>query len=253
MTKVIICGVLGNMGAKILDICFDDHDIEVVAGIDQQDGVLANVPIFRSFSDCDIKADVVIDFSNPVLTDSIVEYCRAQNTALVMCTTGQNESELDAIRRLADSVPVFLSANMSVGIALLKSLAARAAAMLRDNFDIEIVEYHHHRKLDAPSGTAMMLANEINASTGNKYTYVYDRHDVRKSRDKNEIGMHAIRGGTIVGAHEVIFAGNDEVITLSHQASSRTVFAVGAVNAAKFVAKQKPGIYDMDSIMAGTI
>ena len=253
MIKVMICGVLGKMGTKVMDACFEDKNIEVVAGIDQQDGMLANIPIYKTISDCKNECNVVIDFSNPALTKDITDYCRTTKTALVMCTTGHSEQQTELIRRLADDVAVFSSANMSLGIALVKALAKKAAAVLHNDFDIEIVERHHNRKLDAPSGTAMMLANEINSALGGQCDYVYDRHAVRQKRDKKEIGMHAIRGGTIVGDHDIIFAGNDELITLSHSAASRTVFAMGAINAVRFIIKQPPGLYNMDSIMTGLV
>lgn len=253
MIQVMICGILGNMGAKVMEACFADQDIAIVAGIDQEDGVLANIPIYKSFSDCAQKADVLIDFSNPALAPAIVDYCAQTKTALVMCTTGHSEKEVALLRGLSEIVPVFFSANMSLGIALLKALAQKATAALHSDFDIEIVERHHNRKLDAPSGTAMMLGKAINDVVGGQYEFIYNRHDVRKKRDKKEIGMHAIRGGTIVGDHEILFAGNDENITLSHSASSRTVFAVGAINAARFIVKQQPGLYDMDSLMKSVL
>jgi 4-hydroxy-tetrahydrodipicolinate reductase len=251
MIRVIICGILGKMGSRVMEACFEDKNIAVAAGIDVEDGVMANIPIYSSMARCAEQADVVIDFSSPALTGQIVDFCRSSKTALVMCTTGHGDTEAELIRRLSLDVAVFKSANMSLGIALLKSLAKRAAALLRDDFDIEIVERHHNRKLDAPSGTALLLANEINASLGGHYDYVYDRHALRQKRGKREIGIHAVRGGTIVGDHEVIFAGSDELITLSHSAASRAVFAVGAINAARFIAKQPPGLYDMDSVVTG--
>lgn len=251
MIKIIICGILGKMGTKLMEACFEDKNIEVVAGVDVEDGVLANIPIYKSFTACKQQADAVIDFSNPVLAPQIVDYCRSTQTALVMCTTGHSDAQSAMIRKLSDDVAVFRSANMSLGIALLKSLAKKAASVLHNDFDIEIVERHHNRKLDSPSGTAMMLAGEINSALGGQYDYIYDRHDMRQKRDKKEIGIHAIRGGTIVGDHEVIFAGNDEIITLSHSATSRTVLAMGAINAVRFIVKQPAGLYDMDSIMTG--
>lgn len=253
MIKLIICGVLGKMGSQLMEACFEDHNIEIVAGVDTEEGRLANIPIYKSLAACPAAADVVIDFSNPGLTGAITDYCRETHSALVMCTTGHNEAQAALIRRLADDVAVFQSANMSLGIALLKALARKAALALHNDFDIEILERHHNRKLDAPSGTAMMLAGEINTALGGQYDYVYDRQQVRRKRDKREIGLHSIRGGTIVGDHEVIFAGNDEIITLSHSAASRAIFAVGALNAARFIVKQPPGFYNMDSLMAGII
>lgn len=249
MVKVIICGILGNMGIRLQEACFNDNNIDIVAGIDRRDGVLNNIPLFASFADCTVKGDAVIDFSNPALTGDVAAFCETTKTPLVLCTTGQDEEQLARIEALSKVVPVFKSANMSMGIALLTSLAQKASLFLKDNFDIEILEKHHNQKLDAPSGTALLLADAINEINGKKYDYVYDRHAQKKQRDKKEIGISSIRGGTIVGEHEVIFAGSDELITLTHSAASKTVFAVGAVNAAKFIVRQRPGLYDMNSMI----
>ena len=192
---------------------------------------------------------MVIDFSNPAVLDGLLEYCLTNGVPAVLATTGYNEEQLAKIRKAAESIPVFFSFNMSLGINLLVQLAKKATSILGGQFDIEIVEKHHNQKLDAPSGTALMLADAINATLDNQYHYVYDRHSKRAKREKTEIGMHAIRGGTIVGEHDIIFAGHDEVITLSHSAASKEVFAVGAVNAAVFLAAQKPGMYDMSALM----
>lgn len=250
MLNVIICGILGNMGEKLSRACFDAEDISVAAGVALESGTLAGIPIFDNISACDVESDVVIDFSSPALTDDIVEFCSRRNLALVMCTTGHSEAQLEKIKALSQTVPVFKSANMSLGVALLADLARRAAAALGDDFDIEIVERHHRRKVDAPSGTAVMLADTINASRGNRYDYVYERQSVRQPRQKRELGIHSLRGGTIVGEHEIVFAGNDEVIALSHSALSRAVFASGAIAAARFIVRQKPGLYDMQSLVA---
>ncbi len=249
--KVLICGILGNMGARVQELCFADNEIDLVGGIARRGGVLSNIPLFASFADCTVKADVVIDFSSPELTEDLTAYCGRTKTPAVLCTTGHDEVQLAQIEALSATVPVFKSANMSMGVALLCSLAKRASAFLRDSFDIEILEKHHNRKLDAPSGTALMLADAINSVNGQKYDYVFDRRDRKAARAKNEIGFSSIRGGTIVGEHEVIFAGSDEVVTLSHTAASKTVFAVGAVNAAKFIIRQRPGLYDMESMLQG--
>lgn len=249
--KVILCGILGNMGARMLETCYAAEDVEVVAGVDTRDGRLDNIPLYTSFAAVKEKADVVVDFSNPALTEDIARYCETTHTPVVLCTTGQNEAQTARIAALSRTVPVFKSANMSIGIALLTALAKQAAALLGESFDIEIVEQHHRRKLDAPSGTALMLADAINAARGNAFDYVYDRHDARQARRPNEIGIHSVRGGTIVGEHEVIFAGNDEVLRLSHSASSRSLFATGALKAARYLVRQKPGIYDMDALVQG--
>ena len=251
MLHIIISGISGHMGQHVLQACLKDEDIEVVCGVDQADQAISGFPVFESFTQLACKADVVIDFSNPSLTGDIIDYCRDTGTALVMCTTGHTAQQQEQIRALSEDVAVFMSANMSLGIALLRSLAARAAQVLGDSFDIEIVERHHNRKLDAPSGTAKILAEEINRACSEKYEYVYDRHIVSKKRDKREIGIHSIRGGTIVGDHEILFCGEDEIMSLSHQSSSRVVFAAGALKAAKYISTFKNGFYDMDSIISG--
>ena len=250
MLKVVICGILGAMGARVMECCFEDMDISVVAGVDVKDGTLANIPLFKDISELSLKADVVIDFSHPSLTEGICRYCASSKTPLVLCTTGQTKEQLQAVSELSKTVPVFRSANMSVGIAVLNSLCKKAARILGERYDIEIVEKHHNKKLDAPSGTALLLADGINSVCHNKYDYTYERNSKHDRRSANEIGIHSIRGGTIVGEHEIIFAGNDEVITLSHSAASKTVFAAGAINAARFLSRQKPGIYDMDCLVS---
>ena len=249
MLQVLICGILGHMGQHMLAVCQNDPDTEVLGGIDQVDSVTSGIPVYSSFSSCDCSPDVVIDFSNPASTDAIIEYCRKTGTALVMCTTGHTEDQQERLRALADDVPVFISANMSIGIALLRSLAVKASLILGERFDIEIVERHHNRKLDAPSGTAKILADDINRAAEGKFEYAYDRHSVSKKRDKREIGIHSVRGGTIVGDHEVLFCGDDELLSLSHQSTSRVVFAAGALKAAKFIRNLTSGLYNMDSII----
>lgn len=251
MLKLILCGILGNMGSRMREACYADGEIEIVAGIDRRTGTLDNIPLFSSFADCKAAADVVVDFSNPALTDELLAFCERTKTALVLCTTGLSEEQQRRVRALAGQVPVFQSANMSLGIALLRALAKKAAALLGDGFDIEIIEKHHNKKLDAPSGTALMLADAINSVRGSGYDYVYDRHEARRPRKKNEIGIHAVRGGTIVGEHEILFAGNDETITLAHAAASKSLFAAGAVKAAHFIVRQPAGLYNMDSMVQG--
>ena len=191
------------------------------------------------------KPDVIIDFSHPSALDSLIGYALSTGTPLVLATTGYSDEQIEKIKKSSEQIPVFFTFNMSLGINLLVELAKKATAVLGDQFDIEIVEKHHNQKIDAPSGTAIMLANAVNDTLDNKMKYTYDRHSQRKKREKNEIGIHSIRGGTIVGEHDVIFAGRDEVITLSHQASSKEVFAVGSVNAAIFMNGKKKGLYTM--------
>ncbi len=245
MVKAVISGIYGKMGRVLCDVISHRNDIEVVAGIDISDVKDSAFTVVKCAAELLVKPDVIIDFSHPSALDGLLEYARTNGVALVLASTGYDEEQKAKIKSAACDVPVFFTANMSIGINLLSELAKKAAAVLGGQFDIEIVEKHHNQKIDAPSGTALMLADAINSVEDDRYNYVYDRHAVRKKRDKNEIGMHAVRGGTIVGEHEIIFAGRDEVITLSHSAYSKEVFAVGAVNAAVFMADKKPGMYSM--------
>ena len=191
----------------------------------------------------------VIDFSSVSLLDGILDYAVKNKIPAVLATTGYSDEQIAKIKKSAEIVPIFFTFNMSIGVNLLCSLAKKAAAVLGTDFDVEIIEKHHNLKVDAPSGTAIMLANAVNEQFGDSYNYEYDRHSKRAKRPKNEIGIHSVRGGTIVGQHDVIFAGRDEVITLSHEATSKEVFAVGAIRAAKFIASKKYGLYDMNDIM----
>lgn len=248
MTRIVLCGACGKMGRTLADIISKRSDCEVIAGIDKL-GSGAEFPVVSEPNGLPEKPDVIIDFSHPSALDGLLEYCLTNGVALVAATTGYNDEEIAKIKSAAEQIPVFFTWNMSIGINLLASLAKKAASVLGDQFDIEIVEKHHNQKIDAPSGTALMLANAINEERSNIYNYVYDRHSVRAKRQPNEIGIHAIRGGTIVGEHDIIFAGRDEVITLSHSAASKEVFAVGAVNAAVFLCGKPAGIYDMTNLM----
>ena len=249
MIKVIICGASGKMGGFVADACKSDGDIQVVAGVDKIN-LGQNFPIFGDFKSINTDADVIIDFSNPILLDSILEYAIKTNTAVVLATTGYSDSQIEQIKEASKKIPVFFSFNMSLGVNLICSLAKKAAAVLGDGFDIEIVEKHHNQKIDAPSGTAIMLANAVNSCFGGEKVYEYDRHSKRQKRSPKEIGIHSIRGGTIVGEHDVIFAGHDETVTISHSAQSKEVFAVGSVKAAKFLAEKPAGLYDMNSIIS---
>lgn len=249
-TKILISGASGKMGHAVAAAVSGREDCTVCAGIDINTAQYSDFPIYESFSALNERPDVLIDFSNPAILDSLLSYCLTNGVPVVLATTGYSQEQIAQIRKAAESIPVFFSFNMSLGINLLVQLAKKATSILGGQFDIEIVEKHHNQKIDAPSGTALMLADAINESLGNEYHYVYDRHSKRQKREKTEIGLHAIRGGTIVGEHDIIFAGHDEVITLSHSAASKEVFAVGAVNAAVFLASQKPGMYDMGAMMA---
>lgn len=248
--NILISGANGKMGHAVAAAIAGREDCVVCAGVDLYTKQYADFPIFEKLTDVSVKPDVVIDFSNPAILDDLLDYCQVNGVPCVLATTGYSEEQITKIKKAANSIPVFFSFNMSLGINLLVQLAKKAVSILGGQFDIEIVEKHHNQKIDAPSGTAIMLADAINEELDNKYHYVYDRHSKRQKRDAKEIGMHAIRGGTIVGEHDIIFAGHDEVITLSHSAASKEVFAVGAVNAAVFLAKQDKGLYDMSQLMA---
>lgn len=247
--NILISGANGKMGHAVAAAIAGREDCVVCAGVDLYTKQYADFPIFEKLTDVSVKPDVVIDFSNPAILDDLLDYCQVNGVPCVLATTGYSEEQITKIKKAANSIPVFFSFNMSLGINLLVQLAKKAVSILGGQFDIEIVEKHHNQKIDAPSGTAIMLADAINEELDNKYHYVYDRHSKRQKRDAKEIGMHAIRGGTIVGEHDIIFAGHDEVITLSHSAASKEVFAVGAVNAAVFLAKQDAGLYDMGAMM----
>lgn len=249
MTNIAICGANGKMGKTVYNCTVDRSDCKVVAGIDLFTKQYADFPIVDSPNKLPVKPDVIIDFSNPASLDVLLEYCLSTGTPIVIASTGYTDEQIAKIKSAAEQIPVFFTFNMSLGINLLVQLAKKAAEVLGDRFDIEIVEKHHNQKLDAPSGTAIMLANAINETLNNSKQYVYDRHSRRQKREKSEIGMHAIRGGTIVGEHDVIFAGNDEVITLSHSAASKTVFAEGSVKAAIYLKDQPAGLYDMQMLI----
>lgn len=250
MIKVLMHGCNGRMGQMIVGLLKDDDEAEVVAGVDAFDGVSNPFPVFSRIGDCDVKADVAIDFSNAGAVDGVLDYCVATKTPVVLCTTGLSEEQLAKVEEAAKETAVLKSANMSLGINLLLKLLKEAAPILSEaGFDIEIVEKHHNQKLDAPSGTAVALADAINEAENGAYTYVYDRSQVRQKRDAKELGISAVRGGTIVGDHDVIFAGTDEVITFEHRAYSRAVFGKGAIQAAKFLAGKPAGRYDMSDVI----
>ncbi len=249
MTGIAISGACGKMGRVIARLCKEREDCTVVAGVDKLGEVYDDFPVYKSVFDMTQKPDVIIDFSHPSALDDLLSYCKINGTPVVLATTGYTDEERAKITSAAEEIPVFFTFNMSLGINLLVELARKAAQILGDEFDIEIVEKHHNQKKDAPSGTAIMIAEAINEELNNTKHFVYDRHSVRKPREKSEIGMHAVRGGTIVGEHDVIFAGHDEVITLSHSAQSREVFAAGAVNAAVFLSGKPAGLYAMSDLI----
>lgn len=249
MTNIIIQGIHGRMGQVLCELIAQRSDCRVVAGVDR-DGSTGEIPVFTSFEELTVQGDVLIDFSAPIATADAVKYCKTNKLPMVICTTGLDDETLAQIEAAAVEIAIFKSGNMSLGINLLADLCRRANAVLGTDYDIEIVEKHHHNKLDAPSGTALMLADAINEQAEEKYRYVYERESVRARREKNEIGISAIRGGSIVGEHDVLFCGPDEVITLQHTAYSRNVFANGAINAAVFLADKKPGFYNMTDLLA---
>lgn len=251
MTRAIMHGCNGHMGRVITDICKNDENIEIVAGIDLFDGIENDYPVFKTLDDCDVDADVIIDFCSAKAVDGLLDYCEKTKMPVVLCTTGLSDEQIARVSQVAKTVPVLRSANMSLGINTLMDLLKKATAVFADaGFDVEIVEKHHNQKLDAPSGSALALADSINEVLNNEYAYKYDRSQERKKREKKEIGISAVRGGNIVGEHEVIFAGTDEVITFKHTAYSKGVFAKGAVEAAKFMKGKTAGLYDMKDVIA---
>ena len=246
MLNIMLCGCGGRMGAAVIAAAKEAGD-RIVAGVDINPAADSPFPIFTAPDEFGGKADVIVDFSHHSALPGLLDYAVRTATPLVVCTTGHTEEETAAMRAASASVAVFFSRNMSLGINLLISLCRRAAATLGADFDIEIIEKHHNKKLDAPSGTALMIADALSEDTA--HAYVYDRHAERRAREKGEIGLHAVRGGTIVGEHEVMFCGKDEIVTLSHSAASREVFATGALRAARFMKGRAPGFYNMDDVI----
>lgn len=250
MIKFMLHGCNGKMGRMITEIVKGDENAVIAAGVDAYTGVPNEYPVFDSIDKCDVDVDVAIDFSTAKAVDALLAYCVEKRLPVVLCTTGLSEEQLKKVEEASKETAVLKSANMSLGINLLLKLLKDAARVLAPaGYDIEIVERHHNQKLDAPSGTALALADSVNEALDNEYHYVYDRSQVRQKRDKKEIGISAVRGGTIVGNHEVIFAGTDEVIEFTHTAYSRSVFAKGAVEAGKFLAGKAPGMYDMGDVV----
>lgn len=250
MVKILMHGCNGKMGRMITEIVKNEEDAVIAAGVDKFTGIPNDYPVFEKITHCDVDVDVVIDFSNAGAVDELLDYCVEKNLPVVLCTTGLSDEQLKKVEECSEKIAVLKSANMSMGINLLLKLLKDAAKVLAPaGYDIELVEKHHNQKLDAPSGTALALADSINEAMGNEYEYVYDRSQVRKKRDTKEIGISAVRAGTIVGEHEVIFAGTDEVIEFKHTAYSRSVFAKGAVEAGKFLAGQPAGMYDMGDVI----
>lgn len=250
MIKVLMHGCNGKMGQMITGLIRDDEQVEIAAGVDAYTGLANDYPVFESVDSCDVDVDVAIDFSNAGAVDGLLDYCVEKQVPVVLCTTGLSKEQLKRVSEVSKKVAVLKSANMSMGINLLLKMLKDAAKVLAPaGYDIELVERHHNQKVDAPSGTALALADSMNEALNHEYTYVYDRSQVRKKREQKEMGISAVRGGTIVGEHEVIFAGPDEVIEFRHTAYSRSVFGKGAVEAAKFLAGKEAGMYDMSDVI----
>lgn len=250
MINIIIHGCNGKVGQVISGLAKEDDSINIVAGIDVVDNGNNDYPVYTNIDDCDVEADVVIDFSIAKAVDKLIDFCRNRKLPVVLCTTGLSEEQIFAIRDLSREVAVLRSGNMSLGINTVMKMLKNITKTLADaGYDIEIVEKHHNQKVDAPSGTALMLADTINEEMNCEYEYKYDRSTVREKRSKKEIGISAVRGGTIVGDHDVIFAGPDEVIQITHRAYSKGVFAKGAIEAAKFLVTKETGLYDMSDVL----
>ena len=250
MTKIIMLGCNGRMGQMITDMVKQDDECTIVAGIDIVDNRDNGYPVYTKLADCDVEADAIIDFTSATDFESRMDYAVDKQIPIIECSTGLSEEQMDYLKKASEKVAVLKSANMSLGNNLLMKLLKEAAVKLAgDGFDVEIVEKHHNQKLDAPSGTALALADSINEAMDDRYEYIYDRSQVRQKRDKKELGISAVRGGTIVGELEVIFAGTDEVITFKHTAYSRAVFAKGSITAAKYLKGKAAGLYDMSDVL----
>ncbi len=251
MTRIIMHGACGRMGRVISDIVKEDADAEIVAGVDIVGRDDAGYPVFTDINACDVEADVIIDFTTASAVDGLLDYAVKKNLPVVLCSTGLSTEQLDKVRETSAKIAILKSANMSLGVnTILGLLKSATKVFVPAGFDVEIVEQHHHNKLDAPSGTAIALADAINEAADGQFEYIYNRSDRRAARDKKELGISAVRAGSIPGTHDVIFAGQDEVIEIRHIAYSRSIFGVGAVSASKFLAGKKPGMYDMQDVIA---
>ena len=254
MLRLILSGCNGRMGRAVEHLCAAQPDLEIAAGFDLLGTGDRDFPVFSSPAEFQGQADAVIDFSSPAALPALLDFCTARRIPVVLATTGYSQEQLAAIDRAAERIPVFRSANMSVGVNVLLALVRQATAALGGDYDIEIVEKHHNKKVDAPSGTALMLADAAASALPCQPDSVYDRHSVRRARAKKEIGICSVRGGGIVGDHDVLFAGENEVITLSHSAMSREVFASGAIRAARFLSGvASPGLYSMTDLVQATL
>ena len=248
--NILIWGIGGKMGKMLIEGLANDKEATLVGGVDKfADEKAFNVPIFKTGKDINVKVDVLIDFSRADALDDVLGFATSNKVGAVICTTGYSDAQLKQINDASKIIPIFRSSNMSVGINLLIDLCRKASQVLKEDCDIEIVEQHHNLKVDAPSGTAISIANAINEEYENNKEFVYGRHETNKKREKKEIGIHAVRGGTIVGKHDVLFISQDEIVTIAHEAQSRAVFAKGAIRAAKFISGKAPGMYNMQDLV----
>ena len=248
-TRIILCGACGKMGGNVLSLLEQDENAVAVCGVDLFPKEIG-IPVYKSFNEITEQADVIIDFSSPVGVQERLEYAKTHNLGIVLASTGFSAEDLKVIDEYTKYVPIFKTANLSLGVNVMQALCKAAVQILGDNFDVEIIERHHNLKKDAPSGTALMLADTINEAFDNQKRFVNGRDGIVGAREKSEIGIHAVRGGTIVGEHEVMFAGEDEIITITHSARSKRVFAVGAIRAAKFLKGKQAGRYEMKDLLA---
>lgn len=249
MIQILLIGCNGHMGRAITQSCRYNENMTIVAGVDAVVNVDNDYPVYADIFDVKETVDIIIDFSHPKVLNVILKYALEKSLPLVIATTGHSDEQKDMIEKAASSIPILLSANMSLGINLMVDLVKRATKLLHGSFDIEIIEKHHNQKIDAPSGTALLIADAVNSNlAGNEMKYVYDRHSSMQKRTRDEIGIHSIRGGTITGEHTIIFAGNDEMIEIKHTAVSKSLFAEGALKAASFLYDKTPGYYKMQDI-----
>ncbi len=248
-TKILLCGACGKMGGNVLELLKEDEDGVAVCGVDLYPREIG-IPVYPNFNAIKEEADVIIDFSSPIGLAERLEYAKTHKMGIVLASTGLTAEDLDLVAAYAKEIPIFKTANLSLGVNLMQALIKTAAEVLGESYDVEIIERHHNLKKDAPSGTALMLADSLNEAYGGEMQYVNGRDGIVGARTKKEIGIHAVRGGTIVGEHEVMFAGEDEIITISHSARSKRVFAVGAIRAAKFLKAKEAGMYEMKDLLA---
>ena len=252
--KILVWGIGGKMGHMLMECIEKNPDTELAGGVDKfADPKDFKVPVFKNAMEINVDVDVIIDFSRPEALGEILTFAISKNIPLVSCTTGYTDEQNALIKKASESIAIFKSSNMSVGINLLIALCKKATNLLGEDFEVEIIEQHHDRKVDSPSGTALSIAEAINEEYNNSKPFVYGRHSKTEKRTKEEIGIHAVRGGTIVGKHDVLFIGQDEVVTLSHEAQSRQVFANGAVKAAIYIANKKPGMYNMNDLLSAVL